>query len=207
MECGSTASSQQWCGTYSFAIGTYLYNCETIYGGLSSVQFLSDWYQTALSDSLSTAIDFSQIAAELATLSLDGGFMRPTTTSDTENIPASATSTSVHHGSNGGATAGIAAGVVASILAVVLAIVATCYFWRRRRRAGYYSASHGGGGGDDGGGGIAELYQRDVTTIFKFFRKGPSLYMNPPIQQLQLSAQEMPTPTPDSEPWELAVRQ
>lgn len=51
-KCSDSASP--YCGTYSFPIGTYLYNCEdTTNLGPSSVEQLADFYETAISSSFS----------------------------------------------------------------------------------------------------------------------------------------------------------
>lgn len=49
-------SAYPFCGTYSFSIGTYLYNCEsTTNFGPSSVEHISDFYLTAISSTIETS--------------------------------------------------------------------------------------------------------------------------------------------------------
>ncbi|KAL8901861.1 MAG: hypothetical protein Q9207_004993 [Kuettlingeria erythrocarpa] len=119
-----TDSVSPFCGTYSFPIGTYLYNCEeTTNSGLpSSVKQLSDFYETAISSS------FSLTNAAVTT--------RPSVTYPSYTSRYTPSSSYSYTSSGGGglstqAIRGIAIGV--SIGVCALFILLAIFIVRRRR--------------------------------------------------------------------------
>ncbi|KAI4117245.1 MAG: hypothetical protein LQ345_002479 [Seirophora villosa] len=108
-----------YCGTYSFSIGTYLYNCEASTNlGASSVEQLADFYITAISSS------FSLTSAAAAAPSA--------TSTSLSTSSSSSTSNSDDGGLSGDAIRGIAIGVSIGVCAIFMLVA---IFIIRKRRA------------------------------------------------------------------------
>ncbi|KAL8933555.1 MAG: hypothetical protein Q9216_006313 [Gyalolechia sp. 2 TL-2023] len=111
-------SAYPYCGTYSFPIGTYLYNCEaTANFGPSSVEQISDFYLTAISSSSSGASSSTPSPP-------------PRITSST--TISSSSSSDDDEGLSANAIRGIAIGVSIGVFAIFILLA---MFIVRRRRA------------------------------------------------------------------------
>lgn len=133
-----------WCGTYGFAGGTYLFNCESTAGLLTSVEFLADWY-SSIGSTLTKDIDYASESTEsqsterstaksVRSSATPTGSRSPDSTSTGPAIII-ATSVADRRVLSGGAIAGIAVGGAIVLVAIAAGIiVACCYRHRRRRR-------------------------------------------------------------------------
>ncbi|KAL8949742.1 MAG: hypothetical protein Q9222_004173 [Ikaeria aurantiellina] len=125
-------SARPYCGSYRWDGGTYLYNCESTSNLFaSSVEFLADYYLTAISSSLPATNGFLP-----ATTSRTRGGSRTTshTSSYTPRYTSSSSYTSSSDSDSGlsiGAIRGIAIGV--SLGVFVLFMVLAIFIVRRRR--------------------------------------------------------------------------
>ncbi|KAL9029055.1 MAG: hypothetical protein Q9196_002663 [Gyalolechia fulgens] len=114
-------SAYPYCGTYSFPIGTYLYNCEaTANYGPTSVEQLSDFYLTAISSTIQTSSPSTSPSTPLSTSRI------------TSSPSFSSSSSSDDPGLSANAVRGIAIGVSVGVCAIFILLA---IFIVRRRRA------------------------------------------------------------------------
>ncbi|KAL8806090.1 MAG: hypothetical protein Q9200_005170 [Gallowayella weberi] len=113
-------SARPYCGTYQFSGGTRLYNCGSTTGFLSSVQFLADYYVTAISSTLAPSTD-------------PFGFARPSAGPSSSASPYTSTYSSDDGGGlSAEAIRGISIGVSIGVCVIFIALA---IFIVRRRRA------------------------------------------------------------------------
>ena len=120
----NSPSNLPFCGTYSFFGGTYQYNCQPTVAFAKSVEFLNDFYATAIGSTLAGAstdpFSFSRTGAPVT---VTKGSTSPTYTRESNNDAKSST---IGAAAIGGICAGV--GVISIILGVII------FFCIRRRR-------------------------------------------------------------------------
>ncbi|KAL8723906.1 MAG: hypothetical protein Q9166_008224 [cf. Caloplaca sp. 2 TL-2023] len=114
-------SSMPYCGTFRFSAGTRLYNCDSTSGFASSVQFLADYYITAIGSTLPPQADFLY-----STTSSTGSRSTSTYT------PSSPYKSDATGGLSAEAIRGIAIGVSIGVCVIFIAIA---FFIVKKRRA------------------------------------------------------------------------
>ncbi|MCJ1363234.1 hypothetical protein MMC16_002341 [Acarospora aff. strigata] len=141
VEC---TSGRPYCGTYAFDAGTRLYNCESTTGATQSVQFLADYYLTAIGSQIGSSIYAPIIITAPSQIipSSRYSYTRGVTVSGTaiNNIGGSTrspTSSAVSSSSKSGISTGAIIGIVVGVVIVILALIVALLIWycmRRRRR-------------------------------------------------------------------------
>ncbi|MCJ1249898.1 hypothetical protein MMC30_007124 [Trapelia coarctata] len=134
LKCSFPAS--RYCGTYNFAAGTRLYNCQSLPNQVSSVEFLADYYITQLSitlDGLIPTIGASQTLSSFnrpvaTTIVVTASGSESTDSSSTISTTTSSSSLSL------GTIIGIAVGAGGGILAIIGGLIAFCCIRRRNRK-------------------------------------------------------------------------
>jgi len=136
----SSFATEQYCGTYNFAAGTRLYNCQSLPYQVSSVEFLADYYISQLGITLGGLIPTIDSSAALAS------FTRPVATTtlvitapgsystDTSSSSSSGTTTNTSSSLSLGAIIGIAVGGGGGLLAIIGGLIAFCCIRRRNRK-------------------------------------------------------------------------
>ena len=124
------------CGAYSFAGGSYLYLCDSTSQYLiSSVEYLADYYITAIGSTLAPTTD--PFASAKATFAADSSRSVPTSSQSSSGSSSSSDNDSDDDNTNTGlasaAIGGIAAGAGLVICAVLGLLIWCCL--RRRKRA------------------------------------------------------------------------
>ncbi|KAL8689161.1 MAG: hypothetical protein Q9224_004707 [Gallowayella concinna] len=120
-------SAMPFCGTYQFSGGTRLYNCETSSGYKSSVQFLADYYVTAISSTLAPSTDPFSFVRDTATAAA-------TRSSYSSRYTSSSSYSSSDDG--GGLSAEAIRGISIGVgIGVCVIFIALAFFIVRRRRA------------------------------------------------------------------------
>ena len=124
---------QPFCGTYSFSGNSYLFNCQSTVALVQEVEFLNDFYITAIGSTLApqpTTNPFGFTAS--ASLASFDSLLSAATSSPTAST-SDVSSTSTHSGLSIVAIDGIiAAGVIIGV--AILAIIVVCFICARRRR-------------------------------------------------------------------------
>lgn len=131
LKCSNTMLP--YCGTYSFdgtTGGTFLYNCQaTDMFVASSVEFLPDYYLTAIGSTLTTASDsLASETAGSATAANTGSTVRPQSSSFTTGTSDAST------GLAAAAIGGIAAGIGLLVCFVLGLVIFFCLRSRKRKR-------------------------------------------------------------------------
>jgi len=157
----SSNAAMPYCRTFAFDAGTRLYNCDSTAGFARTVEFLADYYLTAIGSQV-LASSFGPISVTAASQSIGGGGNQnsaaatsasgtainnvdiqtnpPTSTptsgssSSNSNQNANSSSTTTHSGLGTGAIVGIVVGVLVVLLAITAALIAWCLIRRRRRK-------------------------------------------------------------------------
>ena len=118
-----------YCGTFSFFGGTYLYNCQTQFARFESVEYLNDFYITAIGSTLAT--DSAYTAADSTSDSTaDSTFTSPRPTFTRTSSSSTSDSYSNSTGLAAAAIGGICAGV--GVISIILGLLV--WFCIRRRR-------------------------------------------------------------------------
>ena len=147
-----------YCGTYAFAGGTHLYNCQSAFMLAASVEFLNDYYVTAISSTLATPSvahfagasqssgSSSALSSESLSASASSSSSAPFSFSSATPISfttpnylttptyTSSNSYSQSSGISSAAIGGIASGVSVGVAVVAGLIVFFCLRKRRRTR-------------------------------------------------------------------------
>ncbi len=140
-----------YCGTYNFASGTQLFDCQVTHKAAASVEFLLDFYITAISSSarsLFSGVSFAPASSRSSASSFD--FSTPTsisfsTPTYTYSTPAYTspgyTYTYRSSGISSAAIGGIASGISITVAVVAGLIVFFCVRRRRRMRVAQSQAA------------------------------------------------------------------
>ncbi len=142
--CFTSDALEPFCGTYAFPGDTTLFDCLPTSLPIQDVEFLNDYYITAIGSTLApdatvnpfgfTASAYLDSYIATATNSATGsGSNSGSSSSSNSGSSSSSTSTPSHTGLPQGAVDGIAAGV-AVIGALILGLAAFCCIRARRRR-------------------------------------------------------------------------
>lgn len=122
-------SSFPYCGTYSFPIGTYLYNCEAVTNfGPSSVEQISDFYLTAISSTFRPFIASASASASSSSASAASTRLPPPRITSSPSVSSSSDGGGLSTGAIRGIAIGVSIGVCAIFILLAIFIV-------RRRRA------------------------------------------------------------------------
>ncbi|KAI9880376.1 MAG: hypothetical protein M1830_003693 [Pleopsidium flavum] len=156
LKCSNAAIP--YCGTFAFDAGTRLYNCDSTAGFAKSVEFLADYYLTAIGSQILSST-FGPVSITAASQSIGGGSNKnsavatsasgtainnvgvqtnpPTAspTSRSSSSGANSSGTSSHSGFGTGAIVGVVVGILVVLLAIIIGLIAWCLIRRRRRRA------------------------------------------------------------------------
>ena len=147
MRCSSSDTSLPYCGTYAFPGGTTNFNCGASLMPIQDVEFLNDYYVTAIGSTLVSDPTINPFAYT-PSVSLNQQTVTPTITGTASSIVTSSpsqlgsssgsgsstTSFPSHSGLPKGAIAGIAAGAVILGLSVCSIAAFCCIRARRRKR-------------------------------------------------------------------------
>ncbi|KAL8992044.1 MAG: hypothetical protein Q9169_007420 [Polycauliona sp. 2 TL-2023] len=127
-----TYSDDSYCGTYRFSGGTRLYNCDTTTARAFSVEFLADYYITAIGSTLASSRGPFTVSKEAAASSTSSSYRSSYTYKSDRSSSYTSTSDSAG-GLSVGAIQGIAIGISVAACAVFIGL-AICIVKRRRAK-------------------------------------------------------------------------